>query len=54
MSQAWLPFANGYFLGDYISTSFAGGHAVGVLALAEPPIGRRLDEAIYATTFAVR
>jgi hypothetical protein len=25
-----------------------------VLALAEPPVGRRLDEAIYATTFAVR
>ena len=54
MPQEWLPFAGGWFLGDYISTSFAGGRAVGVLALAEPPIGRRLDEAIYATTFAVR
>jgi hypothetical protein len=54
MPQAWLPFAGGFFFGDYISTSFAGGRAVGVLALAEPPVGRRLDEAIYATTFAVR
>jgi hypothetical protein len=54
MPQEWLPFAGGFFLGDYISTSFAGGRAVGVLALAEPPVGRRLDEAIYATTFAVR
>jgi hypothetical protein len=54
MPQEWLPFAQGFFLGDYISTSFAGGRAVGVLALAEPPVGRRLDEAIYATTFAVR
>jgi hypothetical protein len=54
MPQQWLPFARGSFLGDYISTSFAGGHAVGVFALAEPPVGNRLDEAIYATTFAVR
>jgi hypothetical protein len=52
--QEWLPSAGGFFLGDYISTSFAGGRAVGVLALAEPPVGRRLDEAIYATTFVVR
>ncbi|MEP6977740.1 MAG: exo-alpha-sialidase [Thermoleophilia bacterium] len=54
MPQEWLPFANGYFLGDYISTSFAGGRAVGILTLAEPPVGRTFDEAIYATTFAVR
>ncbi len=54
MPQSWLPFAGGFFFGDYISTSFAGGRAVGVLALAEPPVGRRLDEAIYASTFAVR
>ena len=54
MPQPWLPSAGGFFLGDYISTSFAGGRAVGVLALAEPPVGKRLDEAIYATTFAVR
>jgi len=52
--EEWLPSAGGFFLGDYISTSFAAGRAVGVLALAEPPVGRRLDEAIYATTFAVR
>jgi hypothetical protein len=54
MHETWLPFANGYFLGDYISTSFAGGRAVGILTLAEPPAGERLDEAIYATTFAAR
>jgi hypothetical protein len=54
MRQDWLPFARGFFLGDYISTSFAGGRAISVFALAEPPVGRTFDEAIYATAFAVR
>lgn len=54
MQQTWLPPAGGRFLGDYISTSFAGGRAVGVFALAEPPLGGRLDEAIYATSLAAR
>jgi hypothetical protein len=54
MQQSWLPPAGGRFLGDYISTSFAGGRAVGVFTLAEPPFAGRLDEAIYATSLAVR
>jgi len=35
-------------VGDYISTSFANGTPVAVLALASRP-GQRLDEAVYAS-----
>jgi len=38
----------GSMVGDYISTSFANGTPVAVLALASRP-GQRLDEAIYAS-----
>jgi hypothetical protein len=51
MSLAWLASTNqGVMVGDYISTSFAGGTAHPVFALANAPSGSILDEAIYTTT----
>ena len=48
MTRSWIAQTSlGPMLGDYISTSFANGTPVAVLALASRP-GRRLDEAIYA------
>jgi hypothetical protein len=48
MSLSWLASTNqGPMVGDYISTSFAGGSAHPVFALANPPSGSTLDEAIY-------
>jgi hypothetical protein len=48
MTRTWMAQTTlGPMLGDYISTSFANGTPVAVLALASRP-GRRLDEAIYA------
>jgi hypothetical protein len=48
MTRAWIAQTTlGPMVGDYISTSFAGGTPVSVLALATRP-GRRLDEAIFA------
>ena len=50
MTRQWIAQTTlGPMLGDYISTSFAGGTPVAVLALASRPSGARLDEAIYAT-----
>ena len=49
MTRQWIAQTTlGPMLGDYISTSFAGGTPVAVLALASRPSGARLDEAIYA------
>ncbi|HST26644.1 MAG TPA: hypothetical protein VLJ76_11710 [Gaiellaceae bacterium] len=48
MQLTWLPVAGGRFLGDYISTSFAGGRAVPVYSLAVAPYGGKLREAIMA------
>lgn len=49
MTRQWIAQTTlGPMLGDYISTSFAGGTPVAVLALASRPAGARLDEAIYA------
>jgi hypothetical protein len=48
MSLSWLAGTNqGPMVGDYISTSFVGGVARPVFALAGPPSGTTLDEAIY-------
>jgi hypothetical protein len=41
-------------VGDYISTSFAGGRAVPVFVLADPARSGRLHEAAFATSLAVR
>ena len=45
----WIAQAGGAMVGDYISTSFAGGRAVPVFALASPP-GRRLDQPLFAAS----
>ena len=45
--------ALGSMVGDYISTSFAGGRAVPVFALAQKPKRRRLQESIFTTSLAV-
>jgi len=44
----------GSMVGDYISTSFAGGRAVPVFVLASAPTRGRLHEATFATSLAVR
>jgi hypothetical protein len=41
-------------VGDYISTSFAGGRAVPVFVLASLPSRGKLHEAAFATSLAVR
>ena len=49
MTRPWIAQTTlGPMLGDYISTSFASGTPVAVLALASRPAAGRLDEAIYA------
>ena len=53
MPLFWFARAGGAMLGDYVSTSFAGGGAVPVVVLAQPPVGRRLSEAAFAATLAV-
>jgi hypothetical protein len=40
-------------VGDYISTSFAGGRAVPVFVLAAPPRSSRLREAAFASSLPV-
>jgi hypothetical protein len=48
MSLSWLPnTSGGQMVGDYISTSFAGGSAHPVFAVANAPTGSTLDEAMY-------
>jgi hypothetical protein len=45
--------AGGAMVGDYISTSFAGGRAVPVFTLAQSPLRGRLRQATHATSLAV-
>jgi hypothetical protein len=50
MKLDWLADTNlGRMVGDYISTSFAAGRPVPVLALAAAPSGGRFNEAIFAS-----
>jgi hypothetical protein len=50
-STNWLPRAEGgRMVGDYFSTSFAGGRVVPVFALATAPLKGRLREGIFATS----
>jgi hypothetical protein len=53
VASGWLATAGGAMVGDYISTSFAGGRAVPVFALAFRPRGARLHESMFATSLAV-
>jgi hypothetical protein len=50
MGLSWLPStSSGQMVGDYIATSFAGGKAYGVFAVAKAKSGTTFDEAIYTT-----
>ena len=44
--------SQGSMVGDYISTSFAGGRAVPVFALALKPHGNRLSESVFTASIA--
>jgi hypothetical protein len=48
-----IAFSNGVMVGDYISTSFAGGRAVAVFTLAQAKLRGRLRQATYAASIAV-
>ncbi|HEY6583768.1 MAG TPA: sialidase family protein [Gaiellaceae bacterium] len=48
MRLSWPAQAGGAMLGDYISTSFSGGRAVTVFALAAPPVRGRRDQPLFA------
>ena len=48
MQLRWVAQAGGAMVGDYISTSFSGGRAVSVFALAGPR-GERFDQPLYAS-----
>lgn len=49
MSLSWLPITNqGSMVGDYISTSFANGVAIPVIAVAQAPNGSVLNQAMDA------
>jgi hypothetical protein len=51
MQMTWLPQAEGgRMVGDYFSTSFAGGRVVPVFALATSPLNGRLREGIFAAS----
>ncbi|MEO8972434.1 MAG: sialidase family protein [Ktedonobacteraceae bacterium] len=50
MHLKWLANAFGYFVGDYISTSFAAsGEAYSVFAVATAPVNGVFNEAMYTT-----
>jgi hypothetical protein len=49
----WLASAGGAMVGDYISTSFAGGKAVPVFALGFKPRRGRLHESMFATALTL-
>jgi hypothetical protein len=49
----WVARAGGAMVGDYISTSIAGGRAVPVFALGFPPRRGRLHESMFATSLAL-
>ena len=50
MAVTWLPStASGRMLGDYISLTWSGSRPLVVWALASPPVGSTLRQAIYAT-----
>jgi hypothetical protein len=50
MQLKWLPLSdNGYMVADYISVSYTNGNAFPVFAVAKPPVGSTLDEAMYTT-----
>jgi hypothetical protein len=53
MPYGRIAFSNGVMVGDYISTSFAGGRAIAVFTLAQSKVRGRLRQATYAASVAV-
>jgi hypothetical protein len=53
MPYTRIAQSNGAMVGDYISTSFAGGRAVAVFTLAQSKLRGRLRQATYAASLAV-
>jgi hypothetical protein len=54
MQLTWLARAEGgRMVGDYFSTSFAGGRVVPVFALATSPLAGRFREGIFAASLPV-
>jgi hypothetical protein len=53
MPYSRIALSGGAMVGDYISTSFAGGQAVPVFTLAQSPLRVRLRQATFASSFAV-
>jgi hypothetical protein len=50
MARSWIPnTVSGRMLADYISVDYAGTRPLVVWALASPPVGTSLRQAIYAT-----
>lgn len=55
MPLSWIAATDdGRMIGDYLATSFAGGRAVSVFALAAPPVAGRFREAIFAASLNAR
>jgi hypothetical protein len=48
MRLGWPAQAGGAMVGDYISTSFTGGRAVTVFAMASAPANGRRDQPLFA------
>jgi hypothetical protein len=48
MQVSWLPRAGGGFIGDYLSASWTGGRAIGVVPLTFGPTRAGLRQALYA------
>ncbi len=48
MNLGWIAWAGGAMVGDYISTSWSGGRAISVFALASSR-GARFDQPLFAT-----
>jgi hypothetical protein len=54
MNLSWIAnTSQGRMVGDYVSTSFAGGYAVPVFAIAKPPTGSVFSERAAAARFDV-
>ena len=54
MSLSWLPITTqGTMVGDYVSTSFSGGVAYPVFAVASAPTGSTFHEATFTTAVSV-
>jgi hypothetical protein len=50
MNLDWLaPSDNGQMVADYLAVAYANGKPFGVFALAKPPSGSMLNEAMYTT-----